>query len=454
MKVIAITLFFLLNVWGLQSQEISYKSIYVQKDLIERIKKGEDWNSLFQFMQTEFNLEEKYLEDIRLTIDFLDNSIPENYIDSLFINICKYHSSVFPYMASGNMKDNIQIEYANDSIKILTYITSIHSGSLHPVIFKLFNKPRTPILSVLKSYLFNDAATRLIGGYLDPLYYYHFSISDMAMEYIEILTQCDFYDNQPGIQGKFSHLDIDSRLQIIDKINLWEKQTKNLSYIESIYYYLDFLCEPGNSYVNTVNNLYDMGDSLNAKKYYQLYHEISKSPCDYNYKVGSKLITLGDSSLLDDCHYIVSNYNCSQEKAINCVRLLYHYDPNKNIDFAFSKLILDELNHLSHFEETNSTQIWHTIFTGLPYYNKQKMPQTLTALMNIKDNYEEFKKIISSGWTTKYKDQIQPDYRICDVALLKFHETVEKIELVDWDDIYSRDIAIEKLIQKYDLKQR
>src|SRR6187551_3004513 len=160
---------------------------------IEQIKGGTDWDSILKTADT--TIMRCYSSDILQTIDLLESPMV-NEVDSFFHRICTEWYSIFPYRVSGHLQEELYLLYTEDTTEINRIIERAEGKNLYPQVSQIINSPAHESIPLLMGYLNNHAATRLVvpgWDWDEPSFY--ISVSDMAMELIEIITWCDFHDN-------------------------------------------------------------------------------------------------------------------------------------------------------------------------------------------------------------------------------------------------------------------
>ncbi len=148
-------------------------------------------------------------KDVKETIRYLKKTVPINAVDSFFIKICNRVQNRFPYETAGTLKK----EYYQPTTNFL----SDEKNNISPpstfdfgeeginTYHKILQLDPYQSISLLIPYLDNNAATRCVYragvDICDPVYY--LSISDVAMELIEMLSYCDFFDKENPIFNSF-----------------------------------------------------------------------------------------------------------------------------------------------------------------------------------------------------------------------------------------------------------
>jgi hypothetical protein len=219
---------------------------------IEQIKKGTDWDSILHNADT--SLLSQYSFNIQQTIELLKSPMV-NAVDSFFHVICSEWYSEFPYRVSGHLRDELFILYEKDTSDLNRIVEREYGKNLYPKASPLINKPANESIPHLMKYLDNQAATRLVippWDWDEPSFF--LTVSDMAMELIEIITWCDFYDNASSVH-LFSNLALEDQDTIIATIHKWYEATLDLPKNEAAVYFLDSICPYGYSFTFTCENL-------------------------------------------------------------------------------------------------------------------------------------------------------------------------------------------------------
>ncbi len=190
-------------------------------------KYSESWKNFRKSKNFIISNYQKTKNNINETIRILDSEIPNNPIDSFLFKICHSSYSSFPYKTSGNPKKHRLYYYSTIVKQSKNDNTIIHLKgikSAEPLFAKIVDLNTNISIPKLIYYLENDAATRLIykSGVdaCDPIYY--LSISDVALELIEIISKCSFYD-----QRDLNHKNYDSNLKFSQLNNNDRNEIKN-----------------------------------------------------------------------------------------------------------------------------------------------------------------------------------------------------------------------------------
>ena len=75
------------------------------------------------------------------------------------------------------------------------------------------------------------------------------------------------------------------------------------------------------------------------------------------------------------------------------------------------------------------------------------------AFMNMQDELNTIGETPLIPWKKKYGDQILEGFRICDLALLKYHDTIKPVAIQNWSDKNERDASI-RTIQENEKKMQ
>ena len=442
---IFLSIFFLVNS---NAQEL-FKHIRDQNKLIGKIKNNDSWETIYQCAQKELDLSGDVLNDISRTIKFKsEQSLTP--LDNFFHHICDSVYSSFPYRKSGYLTNELYLVKPPDTSEIGIFIRGIEGKNLYPQIAELLQLEENLLLPQLIEYLKNDAATRLCFSPFDwdeaP---YYLSVSDMAMEIIEIKTYCDFFDNASFSNKLYSNLNHEERKLISDNISEWFIKTQELNGSNKVVYFLDSICNLDHSYRFTCHNLLFSGDTPTAKKMYKKFYDTLSLPCRKEWEIGKILLSLGDRTVIEDCMNTSINYSCMVDSGIKCVSILLESEEAYSRDDFLEEIISTEPISAYRRSGSGPIYIWHKIFGEISVYDKYKMPKTLVALMSITNDFNEISSTYTYKWKNKYPDAILKTYRVCDLALLKYNETIEKVNILNWDDIQERDRVIKSIKLKY-----
>ncbi len=243
------------NVDGLIRNEISWKKILqaekkcAKHNLVNISKLYND--SYFQkrrFVKLVKARSKLTKNDILQTIQFINQNDHSNPIDSFFLKLCQNSYSTTHFEISGKIKP---IQLFEKSVN-KAYLDSLENGLIvkaEPIykwnkdpssLFrKIINLDSEYSLEKLVDYLDNDSATRLVirtgVDVCDPKFY--LSISDIALNLIEIITRCNFFDRSSNnfesfTDGNnhnrlFSDLYENEKKIITDKIINWQAKNKS-----------------------------------------------------------------------------------------------------------------------------------------------------------------------------------------------------------------------------------
>ena len=422
--------------------------IYEQRDLIDDIVMELSWDNIFYNAKKNLQIDDTYTSDISSTLNFIQSD-PINKIDTFFHLICNTAFSNFPYRKSGRLEktlyqseNHLVIEAKENDSKLSKLIapppppTPPSLGfkkykSLYPYIRELTSLDSNKSIPLLFNYLRNDAATRLVIKPWDEELNYYLSISDVAMEMLEIITLCDFFDNASQSNKLFSNLEEKEKDEIIFKIEKWIKFSKGVSKSKGIEYFLDSICEVGHSYRFTCNNLLFSGYTKEAKEMYTKFYMQTEMPCRLDFETGKILLKLGDTRMLYDCSDKIYNYKCTpdgwESLGSNCVEILFNSEEAWFRDDVFAEIIATEPN--SNYRKKNrKTFIWHYIFGMIPNNTERKLLKSLIEFMKIQDGLSTLNNRFTKDWKSQYPKEFESNYRVCDFAMIKYIETIEEIE--------------------------
>ena len=122
------------------------------------------------------------------------------------------------------------------------------------------------------------------------------------------------------------------------------------------------------------------------------------------------------------------------------------------VDEILGEVVSTEPHSMFRKKGSGRGIVWPGILAGIGNYEKRKMPVTLVALMQIEDDIE-IGESYSIPWNKKYGNQIRQGFRVCDLALLKYDDTIEHVSIQDWSDKAERDNAILVIIKENTVKQ-
>lgn len=446
MRIILLILFVATNMvaqdWSVQ--------IANQSKLIGKIIQNEDWNSILNYAKKELKLPSELLYDISKTIEFQTSHKDSNLIDQFFHIICDSTYTEFPYRKSGHLTDDLYTKPTINTSEIYQFLNNINGLNLYPKFAEIINIKEETLIPKLIEYLKIDAATRLC---VKPMNWneapFYLSISDVALELLEVKTYCDFFDNASHSQKLFSNTNKNEKDKLLSEIDQWYKQTKSLSKSEKVEYFLDSICPMEYKYKFTCHNLLYIGDTMLAKKMYNKFYNQMSMPCIKDWEVGEILLSIGDSKVIEDCMNTAMNYRCMDESGKKCVEILLNSEFAYYRDNFLAEIISTEPHSQYRKSGSGPGYIWHKIFGDLADFKKYKLPKTLIELLKIKDEFNSISEYYTYKWNANYSKEIQNKFRICDFALLKYDETIEKIGALNWEDIEERNKMINLIINKY-----
>lgn len=406
-----------------------------------------DWDSML--ITNDTSIIGTYVSDIQQTIALLKSPM-DNEVDSFFHAICSTWYSTFPYRVSAHLQEELFIE---DTSYLNRRREKVYGKNLYPKVSQIINLPSNQSIPLLIEYLDNHAATRLVVApnwdFEDPSFY--LSVSDMALELIKIITWCDFSDKATSYEHLFSNLPLEYQEINTSTIRKWHEKTLGLSKNEAAAFFLDSICQDEYSISYTCSNLLYHGDTLTALRTYQTDYEKTNGPCQIDHVVGKVLLSLGDRRVLEDCANKIMNYRCMSALGRQCVSVLL--DSNyPYVDEILGEVVSTEPHSMFRKKGSGRGIVWPGILAGIGNYEKRKMPVTLVALMQIEDDIE-IGESYSISWNKKYGNQIREGFRVCDLALLKYDDTIEHVSIQDWSDKAERDNAILSVIKANTVKK-
>jgi len=435
------------------SQEYGFWENPIHK-LTNGINEELEWTALLQLVKNDSILNaEDYASDISETIKLLSKEKKSNnLIDKFLISICKQRNISFYLNQSGNLGNS----YANYNSKNVEFYYEEKEGI--EINIKEYSRSNFRFNRILKSesnkiipdlirYLSNHSATRqtIPSRDWDDVPFY-LSVSDIAMELLEVYTLCDFYNNASYPNSLFSNQSIEKQTDIINTITKWWSSNKMKNKLEGATYFLDSISNIGYSYTLTCNNILHYGDTLLAKQKYQQYYEDFKLPCRTDHRVGTILYELNDSRLMDDCLHDIYDYRCMVENGSKCVSFIFE-KPISNIQFdVLADIVRTEKK--SRYRIHQNKYVWHHIFNEMAKTQNKWTETILLELMAIKDVVKG-SRIKSYDWERNYKSQFEEGYRVCDFALLKYCEMFSlKNNEVDWKNKDSVNKQIRAILDK------
>lgn len=408
-----------------------------------------EWDSILKTNDT--SLIGIYTADIQQTIELLKTPMA-NEVDSFFHNICSEWYAEFPFKIKGPLSDELYTLHEGNNSALRQVPGSRYRKNLYPKVSEIIDIPSNESIPLLIEYLDNHAATRLVVAPTwdmdDPSFY--LSVSDMALELIKIITWCDFYNTATSYDPLFSNLPSKDQKIITATIRNWYERTLGLPKNGAAAFFLDSISPDGYSISYTFTNLLYYGDTITALRTYQTYYEKMDIPCLIHEEVGKILLSLGDRRILEDCANKIMNYRCSEYSGIKCVSVLLDSD-YPYVDNILGEVVATEPHSL--YRNKRSGLVWPTILAGIGNYEKRKMPVTLVALMQIEDGLESIGDSYSIPWNKKYGNQIREGFRVCDLALLKYNDTIKNVIIQDWSDKSERDSTILVVIKENTVKK-
>ncbi len=395
-----------------------YKQVADQAKLISKVISKESWDSIYQFAKNELSIPKESLTDISKTIVFLNNKSNLSPIDKFFHIICDSVYKDFPYRRSGHLSKDLYIIPTHETNELDIILNRAFGKSLNSEFAVLIQYDIKVLIPELLKYLNNDALTRLCITPLDwndvP---YCLSISDVAMEIIEVKTYCDFFDNASFPEMLFSNLNLEAKNKIIENILDWQATTAFMPINESILYFLDNLTDLGHSYTYTCNNLKFLGDTLVAQG------------------------KLNERDAFMTCAMNLANYPYWDVDYEACIELMLERNNYFLKDRDLSNIVQDDLDRPTLAIRKDYWDDWYLLFTELAYYNKDDIPNTLITLMQLKEIVSKSDIPNKEKWELQYPQQYKNNFRVCDFALLKYDELIQHLE-VNWLDIAQRDSCI------------
>lgn len=232
----------------------------------------------------------QHKNSVRLTIDFLERNEPKNVVDSFFLKICNIPFSSFPYESSGRLDEKYyqkpnKNKLESDSVLITMRGMIMSDMTVDKLYASVITSDFNSTIEQLIPYLDNYAATRLVVGGSDPCEpHYYFSIADVAMELIEMISYCDFYDkpcygckkpNKPyNAYGKIYFSKLEERKDWKNNLSRWHSLNQDKSKVDRITSFLN--SATGTSYIKTCKNLKFLGYAelahVKLEEYYTLIH--------------------------------------------------------------------------------------------------------------------------------------------------------------------------------------
>lgn len=159
-------------------------------------------------------------------------------------------------------------------------------------------------------------------------------------------------------------------------------------------------------------------------------------------------LKFNERDTLISCGMKLANYPFWDVDYEDCIQIIlkrkYVYK-----DRALSSVINDGLNKPPLATRTDYWDDWQVLFTALADYDKNDIPETLISLMKIKEKVKESELPGKKKWEIQYPFQYNNNFRVCDFALLKYHELINPLVVDNWLDSGQRDSWIQKLAAKY-----
>jgi len=448
----ALLTFFFLFPLVMQSQEYDFWNRPVHK-LTGAISKGMAWEEILELVNQDSILStQDYTSDIISTIEFLKRPVEEaSDLDKLMIAMCTERDGRFYYRQSGNMGTSIRNYNSNNTeesipephgeeIDIMDFVRTRFK---YHQILKLKSNELVPRLI---HYLSDDSATRQIFGRPDwnevPFY---LSVSDIAMEFLELYTLCDFYDNASSAEKIFSDRPEEEKAKLISEITRWWAATRGLDKLEAVPFYLDSICDTDASFFYTCNNIAHYGDTLNAVMRYRQLYDKNSLPCRKNHRVGKKLHEFGDEVMMQDCVHDIFDYRCSYIGR-DCAKFIFE-NARSDIDFdILAEVVATEIH--SRYRRDKDDYIWHMIFDKMARVETNWANSVLEELMRF-DEVVKGSRIKTWIWSNDYKEQYEKSYRVCDFALLKYIEVNPDREFsVNWNSRKSINAIISDILKE------
>jgi hypothetical protein len=267
------------------------------------------------------------------------------------------------------------------------------------------------------------------------------------MEMIEIISKCDFYDNDgyrdKWYSGDSSHIQKSLKL----KIKNWMVNTSGLPETKKVTYFLDSLKYMYRPYFNTSKNLLFLKDSSSAKSYILKYYQRTKG-----LEAGKLLLSVGENCVVVDClELIKSATEITDDRftrsVVECINIVMEEGRANEIDFHFSHTIAQGLDPSVNHAVENSQKFWQSLVYYIPSFIKP-LPGTLKQLLKIETKVAELPESLNSFLNRNFGNDINIDFRVCDFALLMYSRRVQQLELNNWDSTDERDQVIRKLLER------
>lgn len=457
-------LFYIITIFPLlvlaQSDDGYYSSIKAIDDFHIQIQRDKDWNILRREANADSILIKLNIDkDIESTLRFIDSIFTQaTIIDSLFIKVCHESYDEFPYRQSGYMDRLVAMQKRRNAKKV-----KIPAGipvppplpfprkSLYPLILPILDLPKQQSIPILIRYLSNHSATRCVVKPSDwDEASYYLSVSDIAMELIELITLCDFYDNAAFSSYLFSNLPQNEIEKKITKIKKWWAITQNLEMTEAVTFFLDSIASYGHSYVYTCNNLLSYGDTSTVKPIYRSYYEAGRLFCRKENRVGNILFELGDDVLLKDCLEDIYKYQCVLHHRSSCISYITTHAASDSTFNALADFISVDIANA----KSNSAheELWDIIFNQMANTDNPQTKPILLQLLKIK-RIVKGSDFVSHYWQNQYGEQFKDGFRVCDFSLLKLKEIFPRIRISpDWNNLNSLNEEINRIIELESLR--
>lgn len=150
-----------------------------------------------------------------------------------------------------------------------------------------------------------------------------------------------------------------------------------------------------------------------------------------------KLSLLGDDILLEDCLQDIYDYRCMADNGIKCVPYIFE-NAKSHIPFdVLADIVSTE--RFSRYKRTRSKFIWHAIFNEIATTENPWTKSILIELLSIDDELKA-SKINARNWERIYKEQYEASYRVCDFALVKYFEIINKEVKLTYGNIDEKEL--------------
>ncbi len=315
-------------------------------------------------------------------------------------------------------------------------------------------------------HLDNTAATRTIvdNGDSSQEMPYSVRVCDFALNLIEWITRCDFLDYSQG--HIFSAEQPDVQTKVKQNIQDWWASNKDSTLLEGIVwqiknrYFTTKMCQ-------TVASLgeKDMAARLLKEEYYRYRKpENTCFPSDRDLEVARVLEKEYNIDVaLEDCANSITNYRCTGGESE--AMYILTYDSTGFWFMALAEVVATEPYSTFYGHQNGNT--WKTIFSNIigVEIEDENVLRVLEQLMKRKENVFGSNSGMSAyGWSSQYPDAAKNNFRVCDLALLRWRELAEKWQWIglrefiaqlgplDYFDPSSRDVQIEQILKKQDRK--